>query len=46
MDESLIILIFLSLCLGSGCWLVFIWAVKKGEFEDVERPKHRMLDDD
>ena len=27
-------------------WLIFIWAVKKGEFEDVEKPKHRMLDDD
>jgi cbb3-type cytochrome oxidase maturation protein len=46
MDESLIILIVLSLCLGTGCWLIFIWAVKKGEFEDVEKPKHRMLDDD
>jgi cbb3-type cytochrome oxidase maturation protein len=46
MDESLIILIILSLCLGTGCWLIFIWAVKKGEFEDVEKPKHRMLDDD
>lgn len=46
MDESLIILIILSLCLGSGCWLIFLWAVKKGEFEDVEKPKHRMLDDD
>jgi len=46
MNESLIILIVLSLCLGAGCWLVFIWAVRKGEFEDVEKPKHRMLDDD
>ena len=46
MDESLIILIVLSLCLGAGCWLIFIWAVKKKQFEDVEKPKHRMLDDD
>lgn len=46
MDESLIILIILSLRLGAGCWLVSIWAVKKGEFEDVEKPKHRMMDDD
>ena len=46
MDSSLLILIVLSLFLGSGCWLVFIWAVKKGEFDDIERPKHRMLDDD
>jgi len=46
MDESIILLIILSLCLGAACWLIFIWAVKKGEFDDVEKPKHRMLDDD
>lgn len=46
MDESLVLLLVLSLCLGAGCWLVFLWAIKKGEFEDVEKPKHRMLDDD
>lgn len=46
MDESIVLLIILSLFLGAGGWLVFIWAVKKGEFDDVERPKHRMLDDD
>ena len=46
MDDSLIILMVLSLFLGCGCWLFFLWAVKKGEFDDVERPKHRMLDDD
>lgn len=46
MDSSLLILIVLSLFLGTGCWLVFIWAVKKGEFDDIERPKHRMLDED
>ena len=46
MDESIILLIVLSPCLGAGCWLIFIWAVKKGEFDDVEKPKHRMLDDD
>jgi cbb3-type cytochrome oxidase maturation protein len=46
MDESIILLIILSLSLGAACWLIFIWAVKKGEFDDVEKPKHRMLDDD
>lgn len=46
MDKSLILLIILSLCLGAGCWLIFIWAVKKGEFDDVEKPKHRMMDDE
>lgn len=45
MDNSLVTLIVLSLFLGCGCWLFFIWAVKKGEFDDIERPKHRMLDD-
>jgi cbb3-type cytochrome oxidase maturation protein len=39
-------LIILSLFLGTGVWLFFIWAVKKGEFDDVEGPKYRMLDDD
>ena len=46
MDETTLLLLFLSLVLGASAWLVFIWAVKKGEFEDVEKPKHRMLDDD
>jgi cbb3-type cytochrome oxidase maturation protein len=45
-DSSLITLIILSLFLGCGCWLVFLWAVKKGEFDDMERPKHRMMDED
>lgn len=46
MDSSLIGLILLSLFLGCVCWLVLLRALKKGEFEDIERPKHRMLDDD
>lgn len=46
MLSSLIILIFLSLCLAVGAWLVFIWAVRRGAFDDSEGPKHRMLEDD
>ena len=46
MFKSLVILILLSLLVGTGVWLFFIWAVKKGEFDDVEAPKYRMLDDD
>jgi len=46
MLKSIIILILLSLCVGTGVWLFFIWAVKKGEFDDVEAPKYRMLDED
>jgi len=45
-NDSLIALMILSLFLGCGCWLFFLWAVQKGEFNDLERPKHRMLDDD
>lgn len=46
MLKSIIILIVLSLCVGTGAWLFFIWAVKRGDFDDVEGPKYRMLDDD
>jgi len=46
MLTSLTILIILSLCLAAGAWLVFIWAVRKGEFDDAEGPKYRMLEDD
>lgn len=46
MDETLLLLMLLSLFLGCACWLVFVWALRRGEFDDIERPKHRMLDDD
>ncbi|WP_305045418.1 cbb3-type cytochrome oxidase assembly protein CcoS [Geoalkalibacter sp.] len=46
MLKSTLILILLSFFVGAGVWLVFIWAVKRGEFDDIEGPKHRMLDDD
>lgn len=46
MFQSTVILIVLSLLIGTAVWLCFLWAVKKGEFDDAERPKHRMLDDD
>lgn len=46
MLQSTLILIILSLFVGAAVWMIFIWAVKKGEFDDIEGPKHRMLDDD
>lgn len=46
MLDSLLVLIILSLFLGTGVWLIFIWAVKKGEFDDIEGPKYRMLDEE
>ncbi len=43
---TLSFLVVLSLALGIGAWLFFIWSVKSGQYDDVEGPKHRMLDDD
>ncbi len=43
---SMYLLIFLMLCAGIGAWLYFLWAVKSGQYDDVEGPKFRMLDDD
>jgi cbb3-type cytochrome oxidase maturation protein len=43
---TLSFLIILSLALGLGAWLFFLWSVKSGHYDDIERPKHRMLDDD
>jgi len=39
-------LIFLSIILGIGSWLFFLWAVKSGQYDDPEGPKYRMLEDD
>ncbi len=46
MFKSIVILIILSIFIGTGAWLFFIWTVKRGDFDDVEGPKYRMLDDD
>ena len=43
---STYLLIFLMLCIGVAGWLLFVWAVKSGQYDDVEGPKYRMLDDD
>ncbi len=43
---STLLLIFLTLCAGIGAWLFFLWAVKSGQYDDVERPKYRMLDEE
>ena len=46
MFKSIVILIVLSLCIGTGAWLFFIWTVKRGDFDDIEGPKYRMLDEE
>ncbi len=43
---TLFLLIALSIILGIGAWLFFMWAVRSGQYEDPEGPKYRMLDDD
>jgi cbb3-type cytochrome oxidase maturation protein len=39
-------LIILSVLLGIGAWVLFVWGVNKGQYDDSERPKYRMLDDE
>ena len=39
-------LIILMFFIGLAGWFVFLWAVKTGQFDDIERPKHRMMDED
>lgn len=39
-------LILVSLALGVGAWLAFLWSVRSGQYEDPEGPKHRMLEED
>jgi cbb3-type cytochrome oxidase maturation protein len=43
---TMIVLIILSLTAGIGAWLVFVWSVKSGQYDDLEGPKYRMMDDD
>ena len=43
---SMLLLIFLTLAAGFAGWLFFLWAVKSGQYDDIEGPKYRMLEDD
>jgi len=42
----ILVLIFLTFCIGLAAWLLFLWSVKSGQYDDIEGPKYRMLDDD
>ncbi len=44
--NSMYFLIVITLVAGVAAWLLFLWAVKSGQYDDVEGPKHRMMDDD
>jgi cbb3-type cytochrome oxidase maturation protein len=43
---TIFLLIFISMVLGAGAWLLFLWAVRSNQFDDVESAKHRMLHDE
>jgi cbb3-type cytochrome oxidase maturation protein len=43
---SMFLLIFLMLCVGFAGWMFFLWAVKSGQYDDIEGPKYRMLEDE
>jgi cbb3-type cytochrome oxidase maturation protein len=43
---STYLLIFISLLFGLIFIAAFIWAVKSGQFTDIEEPKYQMMRDD
>ncbi len=43
---SMLLLIFLTLAAGFAGWMLFLWAVKSGQYDDIEGPKYRMLEDE
>ena len=43
---SVLLLILLTLCIGLAAWLLFLWSVRSGQYDDIEGPKYRMMDDD
>jgi len=43
---TIIALIVLMFLIGLGAFFLFLWAAKSGQFDDIERPKYRMMDDD
>jgi cbb3-type cytochrome oxidase maturation protein len=42
----LVYLIPIALVMGGFGLAAFIWAVKSGQFEDLDGAKHRILDDE
>lgn len=42
----LILMIPMSLVLGIGFVLSFMWAANRGQFDDMETPAHRILDEE
>jgi cbb3-type cytochrome oxidase maturation protein len=43
---TIFLLITIALIIAIGGWLLFLWSVRSGQYDDMEGPKYRMLDDD
>lgn len=41
--EALYVLIPISLCLAGGALISFVWAAKKGQFNDLSSPSERIV---
>ena len=35
-----------AIMVGVGTWFFFVWAIRSGQFHDIEEPKHKMLEND
>lgn len=42
----LILILPIAITLGAGFLLAFLAAMSKGQFDDLETPPHRILDDE
>ena len=40
------VLLPLSIILGGGALVLFLWALRNGKFDDLETPAHRILFED
>jgi len=43
---TILALIVFMFFVGLAAWFIFLWAAKTGQLDDIERPKHRMMDKD
>jgi cbb3-type cytochrome oxidase maturation protein len=41
----MVLMIPIALLLGVGFVAAFLWATSRGQFDDLETPAHRMLED-
>ncbi|HEY0920938.1 cbb3-type cytochrome oxidase assembly protein CcoS [Devosia sp.] len=44
--SGLLLLIPVAVCLGILALVAFMWALRSGQYEDLEGAGHRILDDD